>query len=297
MAQKTTPNNALRRERELRGWSQQYVAEQIKAHSPSYISRWERGTTTPTPYYRKELCRLFDKNAQELGFVREQEETPHEEPDGEPELALDTGLAPSREQERRKSALGRNTSWFTRPRRPFLVALLLLFLVVVSSLAISWYAFSPTRHWPRPQHNIRIKSSVVETLQYMLEARRYHLNDYGIDGLYGLETEDRIRDFQGAFNLPQNNGVDDSTWERLILTSKKGDRGLQVQALKIQLNAQNIAKPLLVSDDKDFDSAFDSATEQVVRQFQQTNDLPVTGKADLDVWCLLVGGYISRHLP
>ena len=43
MAQKTTPNNALRRERELRGWSQGYVAEQIGAPSSSYISRWERG--------------------------------------------------------------------------------------------------------------------------------------------------------------------------------------------------------------------------------------------------------------
>src|SRR6516162_7027651 len=70
----TMLNHALRRERELRGWSQGYVAERIGAPSPSYISRWERGVTIPMPYYREKLCRLFGKDAQELGFVQGQEE-------------------------------------------------------------------------------------------------------------------------------------------------------------------------------------------------------------------------------
>lgn len=68
---KTLPNHSLKRERELRGWSQQYVAEHIQAPSYSYISRWECGGTFPSPYYRERLCTLFGKNAYELGFYRQ----------------------------------------------------------------------------------------------------------------------------------------------------------------------------------------------------------------------------------
>ena len=38
----STPNQRLRRERQLRGWSQSHVAKQIKVPD-YYISRWERG--------------------------------------------------------------------------------------------------------------------------------------------------------------------------------------------------------------------------------------------------------------
>jgi transcriptional regulator with XRE-family HTH domain len=67
----------LRRERTLRGWSQQYVAEAIEAPDASYVSRWERGVVSPSPYYRERLCRLFGRNAEELGLLdlpREDEE-------------------------------------------------------------------------------------------------------------------------------------------------------------------------------------------------------------------------------
>jgi hypothetical protein len=59
----------LRRERALRGWSQQYVAEAIEAPDASYVSRWERGVVSPSPYYQERLCRLFGRNAEELGLL------------------------------------------------------------------------------------------------------------------------------------------------------------------------------------------------------------------------------------
>src|SRR5579872_2552479 len=65
-----TPNQRLKSERELRGWSQKYVAEQLGADH-YYLSRWERGTASPSPYYRQKLCVLFGKNAQELGLLPE----------------------------------------------------------------------------------------------------------------------------------------------------------------------------------------------------------------------------------
>jgi transcriptional regulator with XRE-family HTH domain len=66
-----TPNQRLKTERELRGWSQKYVAEQLGADH-YYLSRWERGTASPSPYYRQKLCVLFGKNAQELGLLAEE---------------------------------------------------------------------------------------------------------------------------------------------------------------------------------------------------------------------------------
>lgn len=66
-----SPNQRLKTERELRGWSQKHVADQIGADH-YYLSRWERGTTTPSPYYRQRLCDLFGKNAQELGLLLEE---------------------------------------------------------------------------------------------------------------------------------------------------------------------------------------------------------------------------------
>jgi hypothetical protein len=37
------------------------------------VGRWERGESTPNPYYRTKLCVLFGKNAEELGFIEQQD--------------------------------------------------------------------------------------------------------------------------------------------------------------------------------------------------------------------------------
>jgi len=70
-----TPNKRLRAERELRGWSQQYVAEQLGADH-YYLSRWERGIISPSPYYRSKLCALFGKDAKALGLLPDQDKQP-----------------------------------------------------------------------------------------------------------------------------------------------------------------------------------------------------------------------------
>ena len=63
------PNVRLKQMREMRGWSQKFVAEQIDAPAACYVSRWERGITRPSPFYREKLCRFFNLNADELGFL------------------------------------------------------------------------------------------------------------------------------------------------------------------------------------------------------------------------------------
>ncbi len=63
-----TPNHQLKRARALKGWSQNDIAKRINT-DPKNVGRWERGETSPTSYYRQQLCELFGQNAEELGFV------------------------------------------------------------------------------------------------------------------------------------------------------------------------------------------------------------------------------------
>ena len=53
-----TPNDHLCHEREIRGWSQEDLAEKVGT-SQKVVSRWERGESIPLPYYRQKLCKLF----------------------------------------------------------------------------------------------------------------------------------------------------------------------------------------------------------------------------------------------
>ena len=70
-----TPNPLLRRQRELRGWSQGQVALELQALFPGiavtarHVTRWESGKRKPGPYYREKLCVLFQTTADKLGFI------------------------------------------------------------------------------------------------------------------------------------------------------------------------------------------------------------------------------------
>jgi transcriptional regulator with XRE-family HTH domain len=63
-----SPNKMLHRARVLRGWSQATLARQLDT-SRKNVSRWERGETVPSPYYRERLCQLFNMDAQALGLL------------------------------------------------------------------------------------------------------------------------------------------------------------------------------------------------------------------------------------
>ncbi len=62
------PNHRLKRARELRGWSQASVAQQIGTDATT-VSRWERGLFIPTLSFRQKLCTLFEANVEELGLI------------------------------------------------------------------------------------------------------------------------------------------------------------------------------------------------------------------------------------
>ena len=81
-------NTLLKRERELRGWSQSRVAEEIDTTALN-VGRWERGTSTPYPHFREKLCALFGKDARELGLV-ESEDEHNEELSSEEEVGTES---------------------------------------------------------------------------------------------------------------------------------------------------------------------------------------------------------------
>ena len=74
------PNERLRYQRRLRGWTLDEVAERlhrlamagpelgVDAHM---VGRWERGVRRPAPRYVALLCQLFELRADELGLVEE----------------------------------------------------------------------------------------------------------------------------------------------------------------------------------------------------------------------------------
>jgi len=66
------PNEHLRRERQRRGWSREYVAEQIGLADAKTIGRWERGAAFPSSYFLQKLCTLFGMLAQDLGLYQEE---------------------------------------------------------------------------------------------------------------------------------------------------------------------------------------------------------------------------------
>ena len=63
-------NERLRRARDLRGWTQADLAEALGTDFET-VSRWERGITVPSFYYREKLCTTLGKTAEELGLRSE----------------------------------------------------------------------------------------------------------------------------------------------------------------------------------------------------------------------------------
>jgi hypothetical protein len=85
-----TPNQQLRRQRDLRGWSRGKMALELQTHFPGIavtdkdIGRWESGKRRPGPYYREKLCILFQTTADKLGFIPQNVSFEQNTEEGEP---------------------------------------------------------------------------------------------------------------------------------------------------------------------------------------------------------------------
>lgn len=297
---KSAYSSPLRRARELRGWSQEELARQVSTLAArmghqgvtldvSTISRWERGLNTPGPFYRQLLCSLFDMNARELGLLPEDSPTPPLEEPPSPPLrdfsAEDTFRdLPSPLPEERIPLFR---------RRRFLLMLLAgaaLGGAALTTGLLQLYSARPVRHWPVVGPDIHKKLMSVRVIQWMLLAHGMQLP---VDGVFWTQTENAVMLFQQDNGLNVTSAVSDPTWEKLILPSKMTspqimDHGSQVKALQEVLNSYNASSPPL-----QVDGDFGPLTAAATRHFQQTHGLTPTGQADLNTWCVLVGGRLS----
>ena len=77
------PNNLLRYQRLLRGWSLKQVVDQlcqlcvededIPGITADMVGKWERGERRPSRYYQGKLCLLYNTTADQLGFIEAQD--------------------------------------------------------------------------------------------------------------------------------------------------------------------------------------------------------------------------------
>ncbi len=66
--EETIPNERLRHARFQMGLTQAELAEKVGTTFET-VSRWERGIKAPSAYYRRKLCEVFGKTAEELGLI------------------------------------------------------------------------------------------------------------------------------------------------------------------------------------------------------------------------------------
>ncbi len=113
-------NKTIRRAREEQGWTQEELAERIDTNTnQKTISRWERGKTKPSLYYRKKLSEVLGKSIEELGLLEEIDETRPE----------------SEHIEREQTPSIANTSKPFFRRRNVIISLVLLVVVIVGGLS------------------------------------------------------------------------------------------------------------------------------------------------------------------
>src|SRR5260370_22604992 len=74
------PNERLRYQRHLCGWTLRDVADKLydlcaseeqreSGMSADTVGRWELGVSKPSLFYQQKLCALFDTSAEELGLI------------------------------------------------------------------------------------------------------------------------------------------------------------------------------------------------------------------------------------
>ncbi len=291
----------------------------------STISRWERGRNSPSHFYRQLLCSLFEMNAEELGLLSTDDQP--QQVGGEHTLLressspqtpfnadtvplattydIDTQVAIRQDDTHQNFNVIETPSSGSAPHSPFirrrnlLIALLASATLSGAATIVGLFQFhsKPTtsamamlsRHWPEVTPDIHKKLVRVRVIQWMLIAHGWHL---GVDGIFWVQTENAVMFFQENEHIPVTATVSSATWERLILSSRMVNQqimyqGSQVKALQEMLNIYGASPRLEV------DGSFGPLTETATKHFQQTHRLPATGQADLNTWCLLVGGYLG----
>lgn len=131
------------------------------------------------------------------------------------------------------------------------------------------------RSWPIERRGKQTQN--VWTVQYLLRSRGYSL---AVDGIFGRQTENRVRRFQRAHDLRVDGIVGPATWRHLIRRVARGSRGDAVRAAQSNLCAHGYYQGL--------DGIFGARTERAVRRFQSHEGLVRDGIVGTRTWQELV---------
>jgi peptidoglycan hydrolase-like protein with peptidoglycan-binding domain len=119
----------------------------------------------------------------------------------------------------------------------------------------------------------------VFAVQYLLQQKGYRVP---ATGFYGSITTGAVKSFQRSRGLNPSGNVGPSTWDRLIVTLRRGDSGPAVKA--VQHNFR-FAYGFLVLPVTGF---FGPQTQAAVRSFQRGSNLPVTGVVGSRTWMTII---------
>jgi peptidoglycan hydrolase-like protein with peptidoglycan-binding domain len=144
------------------------------------------------------------------------------------------------------------------------------------------------------------------------------------DGIFGVDTEDAVSQFQSIFNLNPTGIVDKATWYKLsyIYVSVKKLSELNSEGVKYEEVSKQFPEELSIGNEGSNVSAlqyylavvgayyqrvtpveitgyFGTATEESVKSFQQVFGLPETGKVDRTTWNEIYRAYdgILNSIP
>ncbi len=128
----------------------------------------------------------------------------------------------------------------------------------------------------------------IQSLQHLLRAHKPSIPASSVDGIFGPNTETRVRAFQASHPpLVVDGIVGRNTWLKLIITIRQGSTGSAVKALQEIILAQDgsgEASPSLV------DGIFGPNTDGFVRGMQRFHELDDDGIVGPLTWQALLGG-------
>ncbi len=175
-----------------------------------------------------------------------------------------------------------------------------------------------------PEVPLRIGSGGDEVRSIQLRLNRISNNYPSIpkiaipDGVFSFDTEAAVKRFQEVFSLTPDGIVGKATWYRIqtIYNAVKRLNELDSEGIKLSEVTQQYERELsrgdtgsevanvqyLLSYLAEFyntipqisiDGDFGAATEDAVKSFQRTFELPITGTVDLATWDILYRTYIG----